>query len=71
MGDPVWVLAGVQRLSGQGTPVLQSSCISLSELLMHFLKPSTSIMRYDFKSESCFSGVLGYPGLTEVEVLGS
>jgi hypothetical protein len=26
-------------------------------------------MRYDFKSESCFSGVLGYPGLAEVGVL--
>ena len=28
-------------------------------------------MRYDFKSESCFLGVLGYPGLTELGVLGS
>jgi hypothetical protein len=28
-------------------------------------------MRYDFKSESCFSGVLGFPGLTVVGVLGS
>jgi hypothetical protein len=28
-------------------------------------------MRYDFKSESCFSGLLGYPGLAEVGVLGS
>ena len=28
-------------------------------------------MRYDFKSKSCFSGVLGYPGLTVVGVLGS
>jgi hypothetical protein len=37
---------------------LQSFCISLSELLMPFLKSSTSILRYDFKSESCFSGVL-------------
>jgi hypothetical protein len=44
---------------------------SLSELLMPFLKPSTSIMRYDFKSESCFLGVLGYPGLAVVGVLGS
>jgi hypothetical protein len=34
------------------------SCIYLSELSMSFLK-STSIMRYDFKSASCFSGVLG------------
>jgi hypothetical protein len=32
---------------------------------------STSIMRYVFKSESCFLGVLGYPGLAEVGVLGS
>jgi hypothetical protein len=28
-------------------------------------------MRYDFKSESCFLGVLGYPGLAEVGLLGS
>ena len=28
-------------------------------------------MRYDFKSEYCFLGVLGYPGLAEVGVLGS
>jgi hypothetical protein len=28
-------------------------------------------MRYDFKSESCFSGVLVYPGLRVVGVLGS
>ena len=28
-------------------------------------------MRYDFKSASCFLGVLGYPGLTVVGVLGS
>jgi hypothetical protein len=35
------------------------------------LKSSASIMRYDFKSESCFSSVLGYPGLAVVGVLGS
>ena len=35
------------------------SCISLRGLLMSFLKSSTSNMRYDFKSESCFSGLLG------------
>jgi hypothetical protein len=46
------------------------SYISLSELLMAFLKSSTSIMRH-FKSESCFSGVLGYPGLAVVGVMGS
>ena len=28
-------------------------------------------MRYDFESESCFSGMLGYPGLAELGVLGS
>jgi hypothetical protein len=28
-------------------------------------------MGYYFKSVSCFSGVLGYPGLTVVNVLGS
>jgi hypothetical protein len=28
-------------------------------------------MRYYFKSKSCFSGVLGYQGLTEVGVLRS
>jgi hypothetical protein len=37
---------------------------------MPFLKSSTTIMRYDFKSSSCFSGVLGYPGLV-VGILGS
>jgi hypothetical protein len=47
------------------------SFISLSELLILFLKSSTAIMRYDFISESCFSGMLGYPGLTVVGVLGS
>jgi hypothetical protein len=47
------------------------SYISLSELLMSFLKSSTSIMRYDFKSKSCSSGMLEYPGLTLVGTLGS
>ena len=28
-------------------------------------------MRYDFKSKSCFSVVLGYPGLIVVGILGS
>ena len=32
---------------------------------------STSIMRYDFKSESCFLSVLGYRGMAEVGILGS
>jgi hypothetical protein len=47
------------------------SCISLSELLMPFLKSSTTIMRYDFKSVSCFLGVLGYPGLIVVGIMCS
>jgi hypothetical protein len=38
---------------------------------MPFLKSSTIIMRYACKSGSSFSGVLGYPGLVEVGVLGS
>ena len=38
---------------------------------MSFLKSSIIIMRCDFKSEFCFSGVLGYPGLTVVGELGS
>jgi hypothetical protein len=33
---------------------------------MSFLNSSIIIMRYDFKSESCFSGVLGYLGLAIV-----
>jgi hypothetical protein len=47
------------------------SCISLRELFMSFLKSSISIMRCDFKSKPCFSGVLGYPGLAVVGELGS
>ena len=31
---------------------------------MSFLKSSIIVMRCDFKSEPCFSGVLGYPGLS-------
>jgi hypothetical protein len=28
-------------------------------------------MRYDFKSATCFSGVLGYPGLVVLGIVGS
>ena len=35
------------------------------------LDVSISILRCDFKSESCFSSVLGYPGLAVVGELGS
>ena len=38
-------------------------CIFLRELLMSFLKSSTNIMRYDLKSESCFSGTSGIQDL--------
>jgi hypothetical protein len=44
------------------------SCISLRELLLS-LKSFISII-CDFKFTSCFSGVLRYPGLAEVEKLG-
>jgi hypothetical protein len=52
------------------TYVAVFSCISLRVLLMSFLKSSTSIIRYDFKSKSCFSGVQLYLGLGVVGVLG-
>ena len=38
---------------------------------MSSLTSYISIMRCDFKSRSCFSGVLGYPGLAVVGELGS
>jgi hypothetical protein len=38
---------------------------------MSFLKSCIIIMRCDFKPESCFSGVLGYPALTIVGELCS
>jgi hypothetical protein len=38
---------------------------------MSFLMPSIIIMRGEFRSESCFSGVLGYPGLAMVGELRS
>jgi hypothetical protein len=37
---------------------------------MSFLKFSIIITRYEFKSKSCFSGVLGYPGLAMLRELG-
>ena len=46
------------------------SYIYLRELFMSFLK-SSSIMRSDFKFDSCFSSVMFYPGLAMVEELGS
>jgi hypothetical protein len=47
------------------------SCISIRELFMPFLKSSIIIMRSDFRSESCFSSVMVYPGLAVVGKLGS
>ena len=38
---------------------------------MTFLKSPTTIMIYDFKSESCFSGVLEYPGIAMLRDLVS
>ena len=47
------------------------SYISLRELNTFFLKSSIIIMKCDFKSEFCFSGMLGYQGLAVVGELGS
>jgi hypothetical protein len=49
-------------------PVL---CISLRELFMIFLKSFITIMRSDFRSNSFFSGLMVYPGLSMVGELGS
>jgi hypothetical protein len=38
---------------------------------MPFLRSSTTIIIYGFKFVSCFSGVLGYPGLIVAGVLDS
>ena len=38
---------------------------------MSLLKSIIIIMRCDFKLESCFPGVMGYPGLAMVGNLGS
>jgi hypothetical protein len=53
------------------TCLLAFSYISLMELFMLFIKTSIIIMRCDFKTESCFSCVLGFPGLAVVGTLGS
>jgi hypothetical protein len=42
---------------------LCSPVFFLRDLLMSFLKSSIIIMRCDFKSQSCISGVLGYQSL--------
>ena len=38
---------------------------------MFFLKSSITVMRSDFRSESCFSGVMVYPALAMLGELGS
>ena len=50
---------------------LDLSCISLRALFMSFVLSSITVMRSDFRSESCFSGVMVYPGLAMVGELGS
>jgi hypothetical protein len=47
------------------------SCISLRELYLSFLRSSITIMRPDFRSESCFSSVMVFPGLAMVGELCS
>ena len=58
------------RFLFKGFYLLTDVLISLREIFKSFLKPSISIMSYDFKSKSCFSGMLGYPGLVVVGELG-
>ena len=67
----MWALVGAGRLRWHGTPVLESSYISLWELLISSLKSSIILMKSDCRSESCFSGVLQYPRLALFEELGS
>lgn len=47
------------------------SCTSTSELVISSLNVSVFYMRLYFRSQSCFSGVLGYPRRTVVEELRS
>jgi hypothetical protein len=47
------------------------SCISLRNLFISSLNASIIFIRWDLKSSSYSSCVLGYPGLAEVEKLGS
>ena len=45
--------------------------ISLRELFMSFLKFSIIVMRSDFRSKYCVSGVMVYQGLDMMGELGS
>ena len=58
-------------LSWASTCLPMFSCMSLGGLLMSSLRFSIIFTRLDFRLESCFSGVLGYPGLPVVGKLGS
>jgi hypothetical protein len=76
------LLNSFTRLVVFSCPSLRDFCVSslmvfylfnhvLLYVFMSFLKSSIIIMRFDFKSQSYFSGVLGYPGLAVVGELGS
>jgi hypothetical protein len=67
----IYIFRSWMVLFNSFTCLVVFSCISLRELFMSLLKSSIIIMRCDFKSESCFSSVLGYPELTVVGELGS
>jgi hypothetical protein len=47
------------------------SCISLREIVMSSLRLSIIFIKWNFRSESCFPGMLGNPGLNVVGELGS
>jgi hypothetical protein len=47
-----------------------SSCLPVFSCI-YFLKSSIIIMRNDFRSMSCFSGVMVYPGLAMAGEFGS
>jgi hypothetical protein len=47
------------------------SCISLRGLFMSSLRTSIIVKSWNFRSESCFSGMLVYPELAMVGELGS
>jgi hypothetical protein len=60
-----------KRERGEREEKKKLSCISLRELFMSFIKSSITIIRSDFRSESCLSSVIVYPGLAMVGELGS
>ncbi len=47
------------------------SCVSLREFFTSFLKSSSIMIKYDFETRSCFSGVFGYSMFVLVGELGS